>query len=513
MNRHTAVSSFLSDFLGVGTARVLATLCGLATSFVLTYCLGATDAERTANYGVYQLFFRTVGLIGVLGGSGWLAAGVLRYGADEYVQSGSLRKTFTFIAPFFLLANLVLVLCVVLFWDDIRAYFKLTESLSGTRALHLTWAYVIVFNLILILPPFFQASRRMLWYAFLPVAPMLLFLFVLGVYAFAGLRLEPLPAVAWLFTLNVVVMLVGVLRLLPSSLPPQWDRRHAGRILHYSYPILFSGIASQVILSIDQLALNKATNDQSLVGIYAIAQLIYTNVGQLATVLVSLMAPLVVTMLVKGQEGEIDRFVHRIGPQIGWAWAALCGVLMLLSREIIALYPGGFAAGGPILIVLLLALAFRVTTMVDSAVFGAYGLIPSMSFFAVLMAAAQVLSLSWLVPRYGMYGAAWTNCITAVLGTGLRMGWLYYRKGYNTAPSLAPLWPLIVVWPIAFYAESWLVRTLVLPLFLTVHVVYGRTARLFTPDSLEIVDRIRMPERWRRAVHCFYTRMNPTFPP
>lgn len=508
MKQDSAVSGFLVDFLGVGAARVVAAAGGFAITLLLSRLLGDTPAERTANFGVYQIFFRTAGLIGVLGGCGWLAAGVLRYGTDEYVQTRALRTTFGVMIPIFLATNFVLVLAVCFFWDAICAYFEFPALLAGRAAFHLTWAYVVVFNLIIILPPFFQASRRMFWYGFLPVLPMMFYLPVLAVYGWSGRPLGPLTAVGWLLLLSLCMMLFAILRLLAFSAPPRWDSRRAREIVRYSYPIFFGALATQVILSFDQLALNKSTNDEGLVGVYSVAQLIFNNLTQISTVPIALLGPLIITMLVKRQEGEIGRFVSRVGPQIGWAWAALCGVAMLLAREVLLLYPGEFSAGGPILVVLLLAMALRVTALVDTSVFAAYGLMASTSVFAVLMALTQVACLAVLVPRYGMYGAAWAHTVTTVLGLFLRMVWLRYRLGYNTAPSLLPLWTLLFVWPVAFFVESWMLRLAALPLFLALHLGYGWAARLFSPDSLEIIERIRMPAGLLRTARRFYALMN-----
>jgi O-antigen/teichoic acid export membrane protein len=497
MSGANRIGSFLKDYLGVGMAKVMFIVAGFINGVLLFRILGESG------YGDYQLILKWNLFIGIFGGS-WICGGLLRYGVEEYEKSNKVSRTLASALAVIIPSYLTLVVVILTLWESLSV--KL--GMSGAWTLVVVLGYILTFVLMSSIPCFFQICGRMMWFAFIPVLPALLYTLALVAHHYLGLALTPIQAIGWLTILSLLVLAVSFLRLTRLAFPPRWDGDTLRRILFFSYPIIGFQLLSQQLMLIDITTIKLVTDDSGLVGIYGVSFNIALYMLTMLMMLQTLMTPIVISMKTKKQEGEIVRYAHRIGPQIGWAWVLVCGMALIFSREVIMIYTPDYELGASVLMILCLAAAVRVCLVVEGPVFYAYSMMPSLTVCVAFTVGVNLAAAAFLIPRFGIIGAAWGCCATYTFCSLVRAFWIYHKLKINNLHCLRPIWLLIVIGPAAWHIDSLWLRIILVPCFLLLALVYGRYGRLFTMDSLEIIDRVSMPTKWRNFAHRFYQFMN-----
>jgi O-antigen/teichoic acid export membrane protein len=191
---------------------------------------------------------------------------------------------------------------------------------------------------------------------------------------------------------------------LVSGLESSYEVR---KLLRFSVPVLFVGFSSVLLGQTDRIMLGyfKASED---LGLYTAAALISQQAGLLMYSFGYIFCPIISDLCNRKDFTNLDRLFKTVTRWIVSLNLVILLPLILFSRQIMGIFGPGFAAGWSVLAVL------STVHLVGYSVGGALvGYVLQMSgkqdvelINAVVMLTANVALNLWLIPPYGILGAA-----------------------------------------------------------------------------------------------------------
>ena len=390
------IGGYLHLVGGYGAAGVLTLLAVL----VFSRWLGPADYGRLA-------LFLAIGQSVVYVGTFWVSNSLLRFGAEEFHGTGSLR------AAFWARAVILIPWCVVLLsilWAN-RGVWQWLHAIPGLSA----W-WIIGFAVALVLSQSIrlsyqavgQTARSALWQAAEPLT-WLLGAIALGVVCRGMPRLDRV--------ISVIVMgslLVGVASWLAMDRrywwPPVVTTVDVRRFLNFSWPLLVGQTGGYLMLQWVALGLLRQWRSFEEVGMFQVAYQVMGAFQQLITLSVPITLPMLVRLQRDAETGRIQEYLNTLLPRALGLFALGFIGDMETTRWIIPNNLGVSYAGAiDVLNVLLVGLACSGLC---------FGLIPVLQMqdrnlplmYAMLGGGGVTLAVDlWLVPGAGSIGAAWAS--------------------------------------------------------------------------------------------------------
>lgn len=252
------------------------------------------------------------------------------------------------------------------------------------------------------------------------LAPLLLFLALFGWWYSAGLSVA---IISWLAGLGLVIMLALVLTHRAHSLRPAWSTPLARDLWHYGKRGQMEPVFQQILLRGDILLAGAMLGPEAA-GFLAIAK----AAGELLLII----PESVTTPLMKRLLGQSDNIAQWIPLALRLTLAIMfvaAGALALLGHWLIGLLFGkDFLPAYPAMLAMLpgvIALCHASILRFDLLGKGLPGRV------TLLTALMMVIGLSlaiWLIPHYGMTGAAAASSVAFVIGSMVLLA-LYSRHG------------------------------------------------------------------------------------
>ena len=177
-------------------------------------------------------------------------------------------------------------------------------------------------------------------------------------------------------------------------------------------------VALRVSQSMDLLAVKFFLISPAFAGLYAGVQ----NIGFAGMMLFQPTTPVVQQSLSRSRLAENHAEAEKVAQTFLRVAAIYGGILVALgvfSREIAVFLLGReFAEAGPVLAVLLLAVAFRIQAVAGRTLISAAGERAAILLPLVVLIAAGAMAFALVVPQAGLLGAAWVAALLA-MGTAL----------------------------------------------------------------------------------------------
>jgi PST family polysaccharide transporter len=469
---------------------VLATVIAFLSTFLIVRIL------LPEQYGVFVLFSSVAGIIAIF--TNWNSSAVVRFGREEYLNEGSVRKTFWATYMMLLPVYAICFVIVFVFSDSLTRYIGSTAGYY-----YLIFLYVLLSNLSNTLPVFFQAVGRMKHFSYLPLAMNILFLISLVIIYTGSLPVSVEMMVALYLGCNLLtdVLAIWFLRrdILPACLPWQWMRR----CFSYSWPVIFGGISSRVVMNVDQLVI-RMFMALSFVGIYNIAYRIQTYLVMLPALSISLMFPLITSLVVYKEEDKIPKYINVYAPQITFFWALLLSVFVIFGHEILLIFGPDYTAATFALAVLLVGMAFRIFNIIESPLLTSYSLVKQTVMVSVAISAINLGLDFLLIPLIGLAGAAVATTIAFACGAVFSTFLVRKRLRMNIFRSFPWIFPVILSF-VGFVFISGLVPRIAFLLVLLVFcLLIAKRSAVFNSDSLMLLDSIEMPAFLRKTIKRAY---------
>ncbi len=262
------------------------------------------------------------------------------------------------------------------------------------------------------------------------------------------------------YLLRTLIMKLYAYRIKPIKVRFQLPR-NTTEIFTYSILIIVGGSVATILLEIDKVMLNNFLPLENI-AFFSVASFMAIAIAVPARAMHQITYPLTAQLLNENKMEELQKLYQKSSLTLFIIAGLLFLLIMLNTDDIFKMLPTGYATG--IMIVFWIGLA-----KVGDAVLGNNNSIlynskyyKTVLLFGVLLAAATVLLNLWLIPKYGLNGAAIASFIAFIFFDIIKI-W-YVNNKFNMQPftkeSLKVLGLLIVVgalfYPVQFnFAPFW----------------------------------------------------------
>ncbi len=448
-------------------------------------------------YGSYALFTSVALIIFVL--TGWTSSSIVRYGREEFITEGSVRKTFWASYLMLLPAFALCFLLNFVFRTRLSQYIGISES-----NYYLIFAYILFSNLSINIQVAFQALGKMKNFAYFPLVFSISFLISLVIIYINSFSVPVELVISLLIFSHLLAAVIGLWLLRKFITPICFSKDWIRKCFSYSWPMAFGGISQQIVHNVDQIVI-RMTMALTFVGVYNVAYLVQNYLIMIPMLSVSLMFPLMTTLIVTKEEEKIGLYVKNYAPQIVLTWALLVSLFLIFAPEIFRLFGSEYAAASLPFTILLVSIAFRIFPIIESPILSTYGLIKEAVTTGI---AISIINLGFdflLIPRVGISGAAIATTIAFVSGAFARTFILKRKLGVNNFKSYPWLYPVIVSFIGSLFIESFVPRGLFLTVVIVISLLVTRRSTVFNTESLAILDSIDMPVLLRQTIRKVYS--------
>lgn len=180
-----------------------------------------------------------------------------------------------------------------------------------------------------------------------------------------------------------------------------------GKLMRFSLPVLFVGVSYALLGQTDRIMLGyfKASSD---LGIYSAAAVISQQAGVITYSFGTIFSPIISDLYHRNESDDLDRLYKTVTRWIVSLNLLILLLIILFARQIMGVFGTEFVAGWPVLV--LLSLVSLIGYSVGGALVGFMLRMSGkqdieLANAAVMLLANIVLNL-WLIPRYGILGAA-----------------------------------------------------------------------------------------------------------
>ena len=485
------VRPFFYNYLHLTSGHILIHgIISFATLFLVVRVL------QPEGYGVYVLFGSVASIIAVL--FQWTSVSIVRFGREEFITEGSIKKTFWANYSVLLPALALCFLPIFIFRAQLTQYIGIPMSYY-----YLIFAFILISNLSNTIPVVFQAVGKMRHLAYLPQISGGVFLVALvAIY----LKSIPVPVellIGILIATHLCIVVPGLWLLRKAISPPSFSGEWLKRCLSYSYPLAFGSVGGALVKHVDQIIIGIFM-PVAFVGIYNVAYRMQDYIFGLPSLSRRLMFPLMTSLVVTGKEAEIDRYIRNYVPQIAFFWSLILSLFMIFGRELLSIFGSTYVAGFLPFSILLLAASLQIFSIIESPILNSYGLTKAIAGMAV---ATMVINLGLdylLIPRIGISGAAIATGISLILNVIMRSLVVKKWTGINDFPNYPWAFPAVIGFA-AVFIESVSLRVLLLLAIVIGSLAVAKKSAIFSSDSLTILESIEMPVYIRKVVRRVYS--------
>jgi O-antigen/teichoic acid export membrane protein len=395
------------NYVSLLTAQVASALLSFAAVWLATRLLGSTG------YGRVVAIIAASQAIGQLTVN-WTAVSLYRYGVEEFVETGSIAKTF-WTRFWIFLPNVVLVVATSPLWlPSLSALLKLPP-----QAYVFILAHFLASSLWVHFQQGLQGAKLMrMQGALMSFERLLIFLVILACFL-NGKASFLMVALAYIVApLGACAVALWHLRrlILPVA---GLDTTVLPRMLKFSLPLLPTALVGYMSTNyLDAFFITHYLSAAAL-GVYAIAYQISGIALQIPLLVGTVLMPLFITLQVDGQLERSGRFMRDVLPLLTLMWGLACAFVAVIGGYAFPLIFGVQFVGLELLLWPLMAAAALVGPLwMGYAPFSNSRSVTYIGMLGAIAAALVNLLLNyWLIPIFGLVGCAWAT--TAAYGLNM----------------------------------------------------------------------------------------------
>lgn len=243
----------------------------------------------------------------------------------------------------------------------------------------------------------------------------------------------------------------------------------------------------------------------SFVGIYNVAYRIQDHLLTLPLLSISLMFPLVTSLVVQKEDDRISDYIRVYAPQIVYFWTLFLSFFLIFGHEILLIFGADYAIASLPLTILFVGIAFRIFPIIESPMLSSYGLIKEMVGLSIFMSVINLGLDFLLIPRIGLSGAAVATTIAFAVSAFSRTFLVRSKLGINNFKSYPWMFPIIVSFVGSVFIHDILPKILFLFIMIALCLFVAKKSAVFNADSLFLLDSIEMPATLRQIIKRGYS--------
>jgi O-antigen/teichoic acid export membrane protein len=311
-----------------------------------------------------------------------------------------------------------------------------------------------------------------------------------------------LRAVAWSYVLAIVLgtMLGGffLIRSFPEILregPILYERR---KLTFFSVPLLLSGVFNTILNRVSVLVIGHFLS-AAMVGIYATAERFLPLILIPLSAFNGIFAPIISDLFAREKREELENQFKTVAKWVFMTSLPIFTLLIFFSKQILSIFSPEFAAYSGVMIVLC-------TGQMINAATGSTGIMLLMTgrpyinlLNTALLCVAGIFLNIYMIPRYGIIGAAWVSTFSISTFQLLKLLEVWYLLGMHPyhldflKPILSCLFSVLLLTAISYTglnSNSLIIIAILSAVFL---ISYGAFLWLFklSPEDYVILDNLR----------------------
>lgn len=488
MKTQEDINKSLSDYSVLLTNKFILIGLSLLSLPFLTRILGK------AGYGQLNLFYLVTN-IAFIAFINWNSASILRFGKEEYVREGKLNKVFWARNIFIGVGIVVAIPFFLIFKERIDKYLQFNFA----------YIFIIVFLLVQIgwnyNSSIFQATSKLKISSLVELIPKIFLVLSILIMFFLNIK-------------NIIFILVVLItsQLLTTIISFKWislewffpvktNKKIIKEIFSFSYPLIFSSLASYVINYVDLIVIKRYLS-VSDVGVYSLSYNIMRYLHQIIATIIIVTGPILIGLYTEEREDIIKTYIKRLIPQGIFAWSIILVIgIVCLPFFLPIIFGEEFNLSVLPAQILLVGLLINGIACFYSGVITTYKIIKPIVIISIIMSALNFIGDVLLVPRIGIIGAAISSTVVFSIGG---VGYMYLgnkRLKLKEIKSTVFLIPVMI----AFLGVHYKIN-LFFPLVGIVFVYFLAVTKfkLFSALDTQLLDKITMPFRLRKAIYKLY---------
>ena len=257
---------------------------------------------------------------------------------------------------------------------------------------------------------------------------------------------------------SAILLLYFINKTYPFNKLPKTAERHDKEILTYSFPLFLSLLLNQFGRNFEALVLGAFSITAS-VGVYSVI-LVLSNVGNMGFVaLRAISNPIFAELYHEKRFTELKSFYQTVSR---WSLSfnfPIFLLVILFPQNIMGIFGKDFTVGVTALIILAFGTLFNAATGACGALLNMSGYSRMNFYNSVVYLTATLILDFWLIPKYGLLGAALAGALTYVVINSLMMieVYLLVNKIVPFSRELyKPIVSALIAGVSAYWAKSYL---------------------------------------------------------
>ena len=371
----------------------------------------------------------------------WTAVSLSRYGVQEFVETGSLAKSF-WTRFWIFLPNVLLVIATSPLWlpplssllklPPQAYFFVLAHFLTGALWVHLQQGL--------------QGAKLMrLQASLLTFERMLVLLIVVACYL-SGRASFLTIAIAYILA-PVGASVAGLWALRKLVFPvSKLDRTLLPSMLKFSLPVLPASLVGYMATNyLDAFFITHYLSGAAL-GVYAVAYLISGTSLQLPLLVGTVLMPLFITLQIDETDDRARRFMLNVLPLLALLWGIGCALLAVFGGFFFPkIFGEQFLGIGELLWPLMTAAALAGPILMGYAPFSNSKSVTYIAMVGAIAAAITNVVLNFLlIPKYGLLGCAWATTAAFAVNAVAVIALVHWRLLRARTWILQALLPVVI---------------------------------------------------------------------
>lgn len=268
------------------------------------------------------------------------------------------------------------------------------------------------------------------------------------------------------------------------------------KIIYFSLPLLFSGILKRIHARGDVLLIGYFLS-APMIGVYGVAQRFIPLIGIPLLAFNSIFAPIISELFADKRDEELEHHYKMVAKWILMSSLPIFTLLTFFSKEILSIFGPGFANGYKAMIILCIGQMLNAAT-------GSAGFMLMMTGRSLvnlmnsgLLCFVNLLLNIYLIPKYGIVGAALANTLSVTAVQLLRLAevWYFLKVHPYRPDTLKPIcscalsvFILVMIAPFGVNKHSIFMAPLLSILFLTSYVAFLWIFKLSPEDRIVLTN-------------------------
>lgn len=488
------------DFVVISGSTLLSIPLMIVSESIQARYLGA------ANYGKVALIYSAISLV-FLFSLNWLSSSIIRFGKEEYINFGHLRKTTTS----------YLFSSVVLFLPSIILLYFLQKPLFEFLEIKHPYAFWIIVGGIAIqicktfVLEMLKALRLIKIQGFLLRLGIKIFILAgVGMLAVGWFHLNVNNIIAVMLISDLLIAIIGFLFIKKRYIfPLVFDKKQLKIILTFCLPFFFGGWVNYILNYVDTYTI-KYYMELNDVGIYQAAYKIFNTLKSFVGMgITTIMVPIIIVMKTEGQLEKIKSYLKRIVPLVTFAAFIVISLIITFSDVIIILiYGKEFADSITPFKILIAPLVLVVVSSLMMGIYIAYDMTRLLAILGVLGGLVNLVGDIILVQYFGIKGAALATAFTYTLFTTIWFFIIYNKFSIKRNISLLFCSIIFVILVVNLLLIPYILRILFTLLLLIITTLFARQYNLFNKKDIAFIQGISMPNAIKRGLEKFILLMS-----